>query len=171
MIEANLSSYRVPDVRLGYLDDGEIRSVSASKFFAEGRTIILGIPGAYTPVCSTRHVPDFVQSADRFKTLGFNRLVCIAPNDPFVLDAWSREMDPERKLRFLSDGNLEFTHELALESVNPELFVGMRSERYLMVVEDGNIVRLRIEPNILTYSCSTADDALSVADALDVMMV
>lgn len=88
-----------------------------------------------------------------------------------MLDAWSRQVDPTRKLRFLSDGNLEFTRALALDAGNRELFIGTRSERYLMIVENGTIVRLRIEPNILTFSCATADDALGAADSLDITMV
>jgi peroxiredoxin len=97
--------------------------------------------------------------------------VCIAPNDPFVLEAWAKLVDPERRIRFLSDGNLQFTRALALDCENPNLFIGERSERYLMVVENGTIVRLRVEANILTYSCSGADEALEAANSLDLTMV
>lgn len=171
MLQTNLSGSRIPDVRLGYLQDGEVRTVSAVKYFAEGRTIVLGVPGAYTPVCTQRHIPDFIANVDKFDMLGFRQLVCIAPNDPFVLEAWSRDVDPAHKIRFLSDGNLEFTRALGLDSANRELLIGTRSERYLMIVDNGTIVRLRIEPNILTFSCATAEDALNAADALDIMMV
>ena len=163
---------QIPDVPLAYLgDDGDVRTISAAKCLAEGRAAVLGVPGAFTPVCTKRHIPDFIKNAAKFETLGFRQLVCIAPNDPFVLDAWARAVDPERKLRFLSDGNLEFTRSLALDAANRELFIGTRSERYLMIVEDGTIVRLRIEPNILTFSCATADDALDAADTFDISMV
>lgn len=171
MLQTNLSGSRIPDVRLGYLQDGEVRTVSAVKYFAEGRTIVLGVPGAYTPVCTQRHIPDFIANVDKFDMLGFRQLVCIAPNDPFVLEAWSCDVDPAHKIRFLSDGNLEFTRALGLDSANRELLIGTRSERYLMIVDNGTIVRLRIEPNILTFSCATAEDALNAADALDIMMV
>ena len=171
MLQPDLTGVAIPAVRLGYLQNGELFTVWANKFFAEGRTIVLGVPGAFTPVCSTQHIPDFIRSAEKFKAFGFRQLVCIAPNDPFALDAWARHVDPEGKIRFLSDGNLEFTRALGVASVNTDLFIGVRSQRYLMVVEDGTIVRLRIEPDILTYGCSTADEALSAAEALDIMLI
>lgn len=161
----------VPDVQLGFLDNGEVRSVSASDLFAHGLTVVLGIPGAFTPVCTNKHIPDFLSQADAFDMQGCRQLVCIAPNDPFVLEEWASRVDPEHRIRFLSDGNLEFTRALDLVCENPGLFIGERSERYLMVVENGTIVRLRIEPNILTYSCSRANDALEAASSLDFIML
>ena len=93
---------------------------------------------------------------------GYNQLICIAPNDPFVLKAWSRLLDPEKRLEFLSDGNLDFARALNLKVENRELFLGWRSERYLIIVENGSITRFRVEPSVLTYSCTRAVDALDV---------
>lgn len=161
----------VPDVQLGFLDHGEVRSVSASALFAHGVTVVLGVPGAFTPVCTDKHIPDFLSQADAFDTQGCRQLICIAPNDPFVLEEWSIRVDPEHRIRFLSDGNLEFTRALDLSRENKRLFIGERSERYLMVTQNGMIVRLCVEPDILTYSCSNADEALEVANSLDVVML
>ena len=171
MQQTNLSGTRVPEIRLGFLEDGEVRSVSTADIFAHGLTVVLGIPGAFTPVCTKRHLPDFISNAAKFEKIGCRQLVCIAPNDPFVLEEWARKVDPAGTIRFLSDGNLQFTRALGLDSANHELFIGTRSQRYLMIVENGTIVRLRVEPNILTYSCSGAEDALNAADALDILMV
>jgi len=168
---SSLPSTNVPDIQLGFIVHGEVRSVSASDLFAHGRTVVLGVPGAFTPVCTEKHIPDFLRQADEFDMQGCRQLVCIAPNDPFVLEAWAKLVDPERRIRFLSDGNLEFTRALALTCENQNLFIGERSERYLMVVENGTIVRLRVEDNILTYSCSRADAALDAANSLDITMV
>lgn len=161
----------VPDVQLGFLDHGEVRSVSASALFAHGVTVVLGVPGAFTPVCTDKHIPDFLSQADEFDTQGCRQLICIAPNDPFVLEEWSNRVDPEHRIRFLSDGNLEFTRALDLIRKNTRLFIGERSERYLMVTQNGMIVRLCVEPDILTYSCSNADEALEAASSLDVVML
>jgi len=167
----SLPDTRVPDIQLGFLDNDNVRSLSASALFAHGRTVVLGVPGAFTPVCTRKHIPDFLNQADMFDMQGCRQLVCIAPNDPYVLETWARQVDPDRRIRFLSDGNLEFTRKLALERLNPDLFMGERSERYLMVIENGIIVRLRIEENILTYTCSQANEALDAANSLDIVMM
>lgn len=171
MSHASLPLTTIPDVRLGYLLEGNVHTISAAALFAKGRSVIMGIPGAYTPVCTRRHIPDFVERADVFKALGFNQLVCIAPNDPFVLDSWAREVDPQGKIRFISDGNLEFSRSFGLVITNLELFIGERCERYMMIVEDNEIVRFRVEQNILDYSQSSAIDACDAANSLDVLMV
>jgi len=150
----------VPDVQLGRLVGDEIQSVSARELFAYGRAVILGIPGAFTPVCTKQHVPDFVKNAEKLRASGITHLICVAPNDPFVLDVFARKIDPTGKIEFLSDGNLDFVSALNLKAQNKKLFIGWRSERYLLVIENGQIVKLRVEPNILTYSCTRAVEAL-----------
>lgn len=151
---------RIPDVKFGYVEAGEIRSVSANSIFAFSRSVAIGIPGAFTPVCTKRHIPDFIKNAEKLRASGYSQLICIAPNDPFVLAEWAREVDPEQKLRFLSDGNLDFTRMLGLLKENREYFLGYRSERYMMIVHNCTIARLRVEADILSYTCTTADDAL-----------
>lgn len=167
----SLPNCTVPDIKLACLDHGDVIAVSASAVFAHGRTVILGVPGAFTPVCTEKHIPDFLRQADAFDMQGCRQLVCIAPNDPFVLEAWSRIVDPERRIRFLSDGNLEFTRALALDRHNTSLFMGERSERYLMIVENGTIVRLRVEEDILTFASCCADIALEAANSLDIVLM
>jgi peroxiredoxin len=138
---------RVPDVDFGYLQAGQVRTIAAQKAFAHRRVIALGVPGAFTPTCTDLHIPDFIGNAERLKASGFDALICIAPNDPFVLKAWADGLDPTGRLLFLSDGNLDFATALGMAIHNRALFLGKRSERYLMIVEDGIIVRLRSEPD------------------------
>ena len=165
-MHAIITGSRIPDVQLAALDDrGEVRAVAAAELFAYGRALVLGIPGAFTPICSTQHVPDFVQNADRLTAQGYSHLICIAPNDPFVLDAFARQFDPDRRIEFLSDGNLDFTRALNLEARNRALFLGRCSQRYLMIVENGLITRIRIEEDLLRYSCTRAADALEAGAA------
>ena len=152
----------IPNVELARIEAGEVRAFGARELFAAGRSIILGIPGAFTPVCTKQHVPDFIRNADKFRAAGIFNLVCIAPNDPFVLQAFAQQIDPEHKIEFLSDGNLEFASALNLKAQNRKLFVGWRSERYLMTVNDGIITKVRVEPNILNYSCTRAADAVEM---------
>lgn len=137
---------KIPNVNFGYLDEGQVRSISARKVFEYHRAIVLGVPGAFTPSCTQLYVPDFIRNAARLRASGFSELICIVPNDPFVVKAWADMLDPQRKLTFLSDGNLDFATALGMTSHDRQLFGGKRCERYLMTVEDGVIVRLRSEP-------------------------
>jgi peroxiredoxin len=153
---------RIPDVQLGCVENGEVIPVNATDVFRVGRSVIVGVPGAFTPVCTLQHVPDFVNSVDRLRASGFAQLVCIAPNDPFVLAEWAKSLDPKNKLCFLSDGNLDFTNALGLQNSNRDLFLSGRSERYMLIVENNVITRARTEPSILTYSCTRAADAVDL---------
>lgn len=155
-----LNGSRLPGVPLARLEGKFIRTVSTERLFAYGQAVVMGIPGAFTPVCTRRHIPEFVQSADRLTAAGYSHLVCIAPNDPFVLDAWARQVDPMSKIEFYSDGNLEFTRALGLLEQVSHLHLGWRSCRYLMVTADGIIQRLRVEKDVLDYHCTRPGDLL-----------
>jgi 2-Cys peroxiredoxin 5 len=159
VVEGNL----IPEALLGRLEGGELRAMRSVDLFRGHRSIVMGVPGAFTPVCTQRHVPDFVDNADALRRAGFTQLICIAPNDPFVLDMWSRMLDPGGRIKFVSDGNLEFNRALGLLSEGRSLFLGTRSERYLLVIDNGTIAHLRIEPNAMAYSCTRAADAMEVA--------
>jgi peroxiredoxin len=134
---------RIPNVKLGRLRGGEVQVVTARNIFERRRSIVLGVPGAFTPGSTRQHVPEFIRNATRLKASGYGELICIVPNDPFVVQMWAEMIDPEEKLLFLSDGNLDFTRALGMSSHNRPLFLGQRSKRYLMTVDDGIITRLR----------------------------
>jgi len=155
-----LDGGRIPNVLLACLKGNEIRTVSTHRLFAQGRTIVMGVPGAFTPVCTRQHVPDFVSNADKLAAAGYNRLICLAPNDPYVLTAWADQLDPENKIDFYSDGNLAFATALRLQEKNSDLFLGWRSKRYMMSIVNGVIQKLRVETSIVNYSCTRAIDAL-----------
>jgi peroxiredoxin len=155
-----LNGSRVPAVTLARLENGAVRAVPTAQLFAYGRAVVMGIPSAFTPVCTQRHIPEFVQSAEKLTAAGYSHLVCIAPNDPFVLDAWARQVDPLSKVEFYSDGNLEFSRALGLLEQVSHLFLGWRSTRYLMVLSDGVIQRLRVEKDPVDYQCTRPQDLL-----------
>ena len=161
-----LNGSRVPAVVLAHLENNAIRTVSTAELFAYGQAVIMGIPGAFTPVCTQLHIPEFVQSADRLIAAGYSHLVCIAPNDPFVLDAWAQRVDPKSKLEFYSDGNLKFTRALGLLEQVPHHYLGWRSSRYMMVTSEGVIQRLRVEKDATDYRCTRPQQFLA-ADAAD----
>lgn len=153
---SRLVGERVPSVNLGYLENGSVCIVDTLSLFSGVRSVVMGVPGAFTPVCSRQHVPDFVASADDIKASGVTQLICIAPNDPFTIEAWREQVDPDCKIRFLSDGNLEFCRALRLHDVYESLFLGERSMRYLLIVRDGVISHVRVDPDVLTYECTAA---------------
>ncbi len=149
-----LNGSRLPAVPLARLENGTLQTMPADRLFAYGRAVVMGIPGAFTPVCTQRHIPEFAQSAEKLTAAGYSHLICIAPNDPFVLDAWARQVDPSSRIDFYSDGNLEFTRALGLLEQVSHLYLGWRSSRYLMVTSDGVIQRLRVEKDVLDYNCA-----------------
>ncbi|NNK77310.1 MAG: peroxiredoxin, partial [Litoreibacter sp.] len=153
----------------GFLENDDLQTIDAEKVFKSERIVTIGVPGAFTPVCTKQHIPDFIRNATELKQSGFSKLICLASNDPFVLDEWARQLDPHRQIQFLSDGNLEFARALGVTSKMPSLLVGERSERFMMITWNGLIEHFRIEPNVLTFSCTRADDALQFAhDYVDV---
>lgn len=151
---------RVPNVALGELQGDEISTVHTENLFLGLRAVVIGVPGAFTPVCTKHHLPSFIESAPKLKASGFGLIACIAPNDPFTVAHWARELDPEGRVRLLSDGNLSFTRALGLSARADSLFLGERSQRYVMTLNGAVIEKLRIETDILNLFCTTADSVM-----------
>ena len=158
----------LPDVPLARMVDGEIVAINAARIFSNKSSLIIGVPGAFTPVCTREHVPDLVRNARKLKAAGYEQIACIVANDPFVVEAWSQMLDPGREILFLADGNLQFTSALGLVSYETGLHLGQRSCRYIMRVDSGIIRYLRVEPSILVYACTNPDAELAACISLDV---
>ncbi|QBE62932.1 peroxiredoxin [Pseudoduganella lutea] len=113
---------------------------------AAGKKIaIFGLPGAYTPTCSAKHVPGFVEHAEAFKAKGVDEIWCISVNDAFVMGAWGREQKATNIVRMMADGNAAFTKSLGLDADFSKFGMGTRSQRYSMLVEDGVVTQLNVE--------------------------
>src|SRR5262245_32712742 len=107
----------VPRSRLAELDeDRVVRVIDAERLFARGKSLVVGAPGAYTPICTHDHLPEFVANADQMRAQGYGRVICIVSSDPYSTAAWARDLDPQHKMLFLSDGNLEFSRAVGLVS-------------------------------------------------------
>ncbi|MCL4148155.1 UNVERIFIED_CONTAM: hypothetical protein GTU68_013594, partial [Idotea baltica] len=124
------------------------------------KVLLFAVPGAFTPGCSKTHLPGYVAKAEEFKQKGISELVCVAVNDPFVMAAWGQIQGTKDKIRMLADTNAEFTKALGLDQDLPVLG-GVRSKRYSMVVEDGKISQLNVEPDGKGLSCSLAENTIS----------
>jgi len=120
------------------------------------KIIIFAVPGAFTPGCSKTHLPGFVRKADELKSKGVAEVYCVSINDPFVMAAWGKDREADGKVRMLADPTGAFTDALEL-SVDLPVLGGKRSKRYSMVVEDGVVKELNVEPDNTGLSCSLAD--------------
>jgi peroxiredoxin len=137
----------IPQARVFELDaQGTPRAVSAAERFAGKRIVLFAIPGAYTRTCSQVHLPSFVQQADAIKAKGVDEIVCLAVNDVNVLAAWAREHGAAGKISMVSDGLAEFTRAVGLDQDLSERGLGIRSKRYAMIIEDGKVSDIQVEP-------------------------
>ncbi len=115
----------------------EVEKLAAGK-----KVVIFALPGAFTPTCSAKHVPSYVEHFDEIKAKGVDEIWCISVNDPFVMGAWGRDQKVGNKIRMLGDGSAEFTKKLGLELDLTARGLGVRSDRYAMIVEDGVVKAL-----------------------------
>lgn len=135
----------VPDTAFKIRADGEWGELSSAKIFG-GRTVILfALPGAFTPTCTTSHLPGFASTIDLFKEHGVDEIFCLSVNDWFVMDAWRESLGISKEVTLLADGNADFTEGMGLLVDKRNLGFGKRSWRYAMIVRDGTIAALFVE--------------------------
>jgi len=120
-------------------------SFSARKEAAGKRVVIFGLPGAFTPTCSAKHVPGYVEHYDALRAAGVDEVWCVSVNDAFVMGAWGRDQRTSGKVRMMADGSAALTRALGLEQDLSARGMGIRSQRYAMVVDDGVVKTLHVE--------------------------
>lgn len=134
---------RVPDAVLQYVDDG-VHKIDTFTLFDGRRMVLFAVPGAFTPTCSERHLPGFVERFDDFRSRGIE-VACMAVNDPFVMQAWGQSQHVPQGLRMLADGNADFTRALGLQMDASGYGMGTRSKRFALYAENGIVRDLRVE--------------------------
>jgi len=150
---------KMPSVTLRYQTAEGIQAVSSDDYF-KGKTVaVFGLPGAYTRTCSSRHLPGYVANAAALKAKGIDEIACVSVNDAFVMGAWGKEHDAPGKVTMLGDGSCELTEALGLTVDRVAAGMGIRSQRYSMVVKDGMVTELNIEPSG-EYGVSSAEAML-----------
>jgi len=153
---------KIPDATLMMMGDAGPTPI-ASQDLLGGKTVVLfAVPGAFTPSCSNQHLPGFVAQAEALRAKGVDSVVCLAVNDVFVLDAWSKQQGAGGKVMMVSDGNGELTKKMGLELDASGLGLGMRTQRYAMLVKDGVVQKLNIEDNPAKAEQSGADAMLKL---------
>lgn len=136
---------RLPAINLKQLTSDGIQDVAISALTSGKKVVLFAVPGAFTPTCSEQHLPGFLENAEAFRAKGVDSIICVAVNDPFVLNAWDKANNVGGRVQILSDGNAEFTKALGLELDGSGFGLGLRSQRYAMVVEDGVVRALNVE--------------------------
>ena len=130
--------------------------VNSNEFFAGRKIALFSVPGAFTPTCSARHLPGFVDKADELKAKGVDEVACTAVNDAFVMGAWGKGAGADDKVTMLADGNGEFVEALGLTMDGSKFGMGTRGQRFSMIVDDGVVEQLNVEePG--AFNVSSAD--------------
>jgi glutaredoxin-like protein len=137
----------IPDAELVEMRDGKLLHTRTADLFKDRRVVVFALPGAFTPTCSTTHVPGFVSLLNEFKQAGIDDVICLAVNDPYVMDAWQRQEKAEA-LRFMSDPFGDFTRAMGMSVDHRDAGLGVRSWRYSMLVENGAIKTMFIERDV-----------------------
>ena len=140
----NIEGQKVPQVTFKTRDDHKWVDVTSDEVFAGKSVIVFSLPGAFTPTCSSSHVPRYDQLAPTFDEQGIDEIICVSVNDAFVMDEWKRSQNADR-IRFLPDGNGEFSKGMGLLVGKEDLGFGKRSWRYSMLVRDGVVEKMFIE--------------------------
>jgi glutaredoxin-like protein len=157
----NREGQRIPQVTFRMRQDGDWLDVDTDRIFAGKTVVVFSLPGAFTPTCSSAHVPRFNELAGVFRDNGVDDIVCISVNDAFVMNEWARDQGADN-ITFVPDGNGEFTRGMGMLVDREELGFGMRSWRYSMLVRDGVVEKMFIEPDVPgdPYQVSDADTML-----------
>jgi len=161
----NLEGKRIPDVTFRTRKDHEWVDVNSTELFAGKSVVVFSLPGAFTPTCSSSHVPRYNQLVPLFKAQGIDDVICVSVNDAFVMNEWKRSQKADR-VTFLPDGNGEFSDGMGLLVGKEDLGFGKRSWRYSMLVRDGVIEKMFVEPEEPgdPFQVSDADTMLKYLD-------
>jgi glutaredoxin/glutathione-dependent peroxiredoxin len=137
---------RIPDVKLMTMTGEGPKPVQSGEVLGSGTVVLFAVPGAFTPTCSDYHLPGFVLRADDLKGKGVDTIACLAVNDPFVMGAWARDQKCSGKVRMMADGVARFSEAIGLaQDLSAKGMLGVRSQRYSMLVKDGVVKALNVE--------------------------
>ena len=149
---------KVPSATLKYLSSEGPKEITTDELFKGKRVALFAVPGAFTPTCSQRHLPGYVEKSAEIKAKGIDTIACVAVNDAFVMSAWGKDRQAD-KIMMLADGNADFVKAVGLELDRVKEGMGIRSQRYAMLVENGVVKALNIEkPG--EYAVSSAEAML-----------
>ena len=153
---------KIPNSEIFVLKNGEPTKKNIEEFLKNKKVIIFGLPGAYTSVCSTKHLPGYVNMHQKYKDKGIDHIICMSVNDPFVMNAWGKENNVEDKIIMMGDPFLNFTKAIGAEVDKSGRGLGVRSNRYTMFIEDMKIVKMQEEKDTGSCEISAAENFLEL---------
>ena len=136
---------KVPAAKLQIKTKDGVQTKTTDELFGNKKVVLFALPGAFTPTCSAKHLPGFVNNFQAIKAKGVDAIACLSVNDAFVMDAWGKDQNVEDKVMMLADGNADFTKAVGLTMDGTGYGMGTRSQRYAMVIEKGVITALNVE--------------------------
>lgn len=151
---------KIPSVDVMVATPEGPQKASSSDLLGSGKVAVFSVPGAFTPTCSAKHLPGFIEKAGEFQSKGVDKIVCMSVNDAFVMGAWANDQNAAGKVEMLADGNGEFARALGLTMDGSGFGMGERSQRFSAVIEDGVVKHLNVEaPG--AFEVSSAEHMLS----------
>ena len=151
---------KIPDTEIFHLIDGEPQKSRLREILGNGKIILFGLPGAFTSTCSKLHLPGFVTNADKIKAKGIQNIFCLSVNDPYVMNGWGEINNTGNKIKMLSDPYLLFTKAIGAEVDRNTKGMGIRSNRYLMVIENLSVVKIEVEKETKVCGLTSAESLL-----------
>ncbi len=152
----------LPNSEVFVLEDGEPTKKKIRDFFKNKKIVLFGLPGAYTSVCSAKHLPGYINLHNKYKEKGVDYIICISVNDPFVMNAWGKEHNVGDKIIMMGDPFLNFTKDIGADVDKSERGLGIRSNRYTMYVEDMKVIKLKEEKDTGSCEISAAENFLNL---------
>ena len=152
---------KLPQGRFDIMQDGKPRSIDTDELFGGKKVVLISVPGAFTPTCSMSHLPGFVNYSDEIVAKGVDTIACMAVNDVFVMHAWGKDQGVGDRILMLADGNGDYVRALGLELDSRRFNMGMRGQRFAMVVEDGVATHVAVEEPA-KFETSKAEAILAV---------
>ena len=153
---------QIPDIEVFQLIDGEPQQNKLRKILGNGKIILFGLPGAFTSTCSKLHLPGFIANADKIKEKGIGNIFCLSVNDPYVMNAWGEVNNARDKIKMLSDPYLLFTKAIGAEVDRNSKGMGIRSNRYAMVIENLEVLNIQVEKETKQCGLTSAESILEI---------
>ncbi len=153
---------QIPDMEIFHLIDGEPQTSKIRDILGKGKVVLFGLPGAFTSTCSKLHLPGYVDNADKIKAKGIENIFCLSVNDPFVMNAWGEANNSGGKITMLSDPYLLFTKAIGAEVDRNSKGMGIRSNRYAMVIQNLEVINLQVEKETKQCGLSSAEGVLDL---------
>ena len=153
---------KIPNSEIFILEDGEPIKRNIEEIIKNKKVVLFGLPGAYTSVCSAKHLPGYINMYEEYKTKGIDKIICISVNDPFVMNAWGKENNAGEKVLMVGDPFLNFTKAIGADVDKSGRGLGVRSNRYTMLIDNLKVIKLQEEKDTGSCEVSAAKNFLEL---------